>query len=278
MIMVKKMKLSIITINRNDEQGLLKTIQSVSAQTCKDFEFIVIDGASTDNSIDVIRNNEDIVSFWISEPDSGIYNAMNKGIKKATGDYLYFLNAGDVLVNNDVVSNVLKHTLSEPFVCGNIIWDRKGVLTEDKCYKDRDWTFSLYDLYSGFLSHQAFFISRNMFDKYGFYDERFRIMSDWKHFFIAIGINRESVQYIDVTISIYNTGGLSSTIGGAAILKEKQQIAKEELSSSVFEEIDRLYMLSRNGFWVDFILCRKWVHFLSKVFLKFCILARVYKP
>lgn len=271
------MKLSIITINRNDAPGLKKTIRSVISQSFRDYEFIVIDGASTDHSIDIIKQNEANIHCWVSEPDLGIYHAMNKGISRATGEYLYFLNSGDTFVSDDVLSDVFEHSISENFVCGNIIWDRKGTLTEDKGYKGRDWTFSLYDLYAGFLSHQAFLIHRNMFEKYGIYDERLRIMSDWKLFFIAIGIHREAVQYIDVTLSVYNTEGLSSTIGGKAILEEKRLIAKEELSPQVYKELDRLYYLSRHGFWVDFVHSKKWIHFLSRGFLKVCTLFHLTK-
>lgn len=264
------MKLSIITINRNDKHGLEKTVQSIITQSFKDYEFIVIDGNSADGSIGIIKQYEPHIDYWVSEPDSGIYNAMNKGIRKATGDYLYFLNSGDVFASKEVLNEVFSNELNDNFVCGNIIWDRKGSLTEDKSYKDRDWTFSLYDLYAGFLSHQAFLIHKNMFEKYGLYDERLRIMSDWKLFFIAIGVNRENVQYIDVTLSIYNTDGLSSTIGGKAILEEKRTIAKEELSLRVYKELDRLYYLSRHGFWVDFVHSKKWIHFLLRGFLKIC--------
>ena len=97
------MKLSIITINRNNAEGLRKTMESVLSQTYRDMEYIVVDGASTDQSVNVIKEcvnqlkNEDrrMKLDWMSEPDTGIYNAMNKGIKKATGEYLLFLNSGD---------------------------------------------------------------------------------------------------------------------------------------------------------------------------------------
>ncbi|SHF70551.1 glycosyltransferase family 2 protein [Dysgonomonas macrotermitis] len=271
------MKLSIITINRNDKEGLEKTIASVINQSFQDYEFIVIDGASTDGSLEVIQSYSSQIHYRLSESDSGIYNAMNKGITKAEGDYLYFLNSGDAFVSDKVLLEVFDNELTENFVCGNIIWNRDGILTEDKSYKGRDWLFSLYDLYSGFLSHQAFFIRKEMFYKYGLYDERLRIMSDWKLFFVAIGINHEKVQYVDVTLTIYDTNGLSSTIGGKAILEEKQMVAKEELSPQVYKELDRLYFLSRHGFWVDFVVSKKWINFISKVFLKICTTLRLVK-
>lgn len=271
------MKLSIITINRNNKAGLEQTVKSVLSQSFIDYEFIVIDGNSTDGSVDVINEHKNRIHYWVSEADAGIYNAMNKGIYAARGEYCYFLNSGDVFASDDVLRDIFRHDLEDNFVCGNIIWDEKGNLRKDDSYKHRDWLFSLYDIYSGFLCHQAFLVKKEMFDTYGYYDETLRIMSDWKHFLIAIGINHEKVQYVDVDIAIYNTDGLSSTIGGRAILAEKQKVAKEELSDQVYKEIDRLYYLSRNGFVIDFVHSKKWIHFLFKVFLKICTTLKLTK-
>jgi len=271
------MKLSVITINWNNKDGLEQTIQSVLSQSYEDYEYIVIDGASTDGSREVIISYQDKFAFWVSEPDGGIYNAMNKGIKAAKGEYCYFLNSGDILASDTVFKDTFESERQESFICGNFFWERKGILEKDDSYKQRDWIFSLYDIYSGYLSHQAFFIKRTMFEKYGLYDERLKIMSDWKLFFIAIGIHRENVKYIDTDISVYNTDGLSSTIGGDVILEEKRLVAKEELSTQVYEEIDRLYYLQKKGFIIDFIHSKKWIHVLFKAFLKFCTTLRLAK-
>lgn len=271
------MKVSIVTINWNNKVGLEQTIKSVLSQTYADYEFIIVDGASTDGSLEIIEENKHRIHYWVSEPDSGIYNAMNKGIYAAQGEYCYFLNSGDIFVSDHVLADIFKHDVIANFVCGNIIWDEKGKFRKDDGYQHRDWLFSLYDIYSGFLCHQAFLIKKEMFNEYGYYDESLRIMSDWKHFLIAIGINGEKVQYVNVDIAIYNTDGLSSTIGGKAILAEKRKVAKEELSDQVYKEIDRLYYLSRNGFVVDFVHSKKWIHFLFKIFLKLCITLRLTK-
>ena len=101
-------QLSIITINKNDAKGLEKTLESIwKKQSFKDFEHIIIDGASTDNSINIIKKYASHLSYWVSEPDKGIYNAMNKGIIKAKGNYLLFLNSGDWL-ENDILARVFK--------------------------------------------------------------------------------------------------------------------------------------------------------------------------
>jgi len=264
------MKLSVITINLNDKEGLEKTIRSLFCQTFSDYEFILIDGGSTDGSLDVIEKYKDRVSYWVSEPDKGIYNAMNKGIAQAKGEYCYFLNSGDYLISENVLFDIFQPDCHESFICGNFITETNGVLNHNEPYKNRDWLLSLYDIFSGFLAHQAFFIKKEMFDKYGLYDEHLRVISDWKHFFIAIGIHHENVLYRDVDVVVYNTDGLSSKIGGKAIYKEKVQVAKEELSPQLFTKLDRLYFLDRNGFIVDFLHSRKWIWFLFRVFYKLC--------
>ena len=103
------MKLSIVTINRNNAVGLQKTMQSVASQSFRDFEYIIIDGASTDNSVEVIKNLEAEFDHlkWVSEPDTGIYNAMNKGIRMATGEYVQILNSADCLAAEDVIERML---------------------------------------------------------------------------------------------------------------------------------------------------------------------------
>jgi len=271
------MKLSVITINLNDKAGLEKSIRSLISQTFTNYEFIVIDGGSADGSIDLIKKYQDYITFWISEPDKGIYNAMNKGIQKASGEYCYFLNSGDYLDSPNVLEKVFNNNPDESFICGNFITDNNGKLKNHSPYKDKDWLFALYDIYSGFIAHQAFFIKKAMFEKYGLYDENLRIMSDWKHFFIAIGIHHENVLYKDVDISVYNTDGLSSRIGGKAIYDEKVKVAKEELSPALFKKLDRLYYLDRNDFIVDFAHSKKWINLSFRVFYKLCVLLRVTK-
>lgn len=116
------MKLSIITINLNNKDGLEKTIESVVSQTFTDYEFIIIDGGSTKGDVELIKEYENKISYWVSEKDSGIYNAQNKGIKQARGEYLYFLNSGDALYENTTLEKVFKNDPHDPFICGSFIW------------------------------------------------------------------------------------------------------------------------------------------------------------
>lgn len=263
------MKLSIITINLNDKIGLQKTIDSVVAQTFDDYEFIVIDGNSSDGSVELIKNNEEIITHWISEPDSGIYNAMNKGIKLAEGDYLHFLNAGDRLSGPDVLEKMFADSPSTPFICANFYTEDKDSIIELQTpYKNRDWSFSLYEIYSGYLCHQAFFIHKDNFDKYGLYSEDLRITADWELFLIAIGLNGEKVTYQDVDLVIYNMWGLSSTIGGKVIYEEKKKVAQRRCSVELANKLDRLYSLEQDQYIIDAVKSSSILSFLVRVYCK----------
>ena len=127
---------SIITINLNNSTGLEKTIQSVTTQLFSDFEFIIIDGGSTDNSIDVIKKYESEITSWVSEKDNGIYDAQNKGIAKANGTYCLFLNSGDYLFSKDALKKVFDSNLTEDIVYGNIIYHENGSTDRKKSFPD----------------------------------------------------------------------------------------------------------------------------------------------
>lgn len=116
------MKLSIITVNLNQADGLAKTLDSVREQSFRDFEHIVVDGGSTDGSLEVIRARADGLAFWASEPDAGIYAAMNKGLRRAQGEYVYLLNSGDRLYSPDTLERVFAHEeRGEDLLYGNTV-------------------------------------------------------------------------------------------------------------------------------------------------------------
>lgn len=201
------MKLSIITVNLNDRLGLEKTLESVVYQTFKDYEHIVIDGGSTDGSsivIDTFKNN---LAFYLSEPDSGIYNAMNKGLSQAKGEYCLFLNSGDWLINQEVLKKVFSIGYSEDILFGslNVIKSGKkiGIATTPR-------KLTLQSLYKGTIHHQAAFIHKSLFEKYGYYNENYRIRADWDFWLRAIIIYNCSYRNIEITISNYDADGFSS--------------------------------------------------------------------
>ena len=169
------MKVSIITVNFNNHKGLKKTLDSIKIQTSKDFEWIIIDGGSTDGSKELLIQNTDIITYWVSEKDHGIYEAMNKGIKVAKGDYFQFLNSGDSLKDNDVIRRFCENNFKEDVIYGNaIIVDGQDNVV--KRFHAPDFVRFSY-FFGHALNHQATFFSKRCFEDY-LYDERNRIASD----------------------------------------------------------------------------------------------------
>lgn len=200
------MKLSIITINKNNLRGLKKTMDSVLMQTSKDYEWIIIDGGSTDGSVDLINENAEHIAYWVSEPDSGIYQAMNKGIIVATGDYLQFLNSGDCLASSDIVSSFIGNHLHGDVVYGNaIIVDNNNM----EIYKYQAPEFvTLSYFWNKRLNHQATFFKSHCFAEQK-YDEGYSIISDVKMYMYLL-YNGFSYEKWDVDVVRFETGGIGS--------------------------------------------------------------------
>jgi glycosyltransferase involved in cell wall biosynthesis len=208
-------------------EGLDKTIQSVISQSYEDIEYIVIDGGSLDGSKDIIRAQEDHIAYWVSERDSGIYNAMNKGIRAATGDYLLFINSGDFLVNKTVISEVVEQGLTHDLICGNLIFEKET--GSEEWIPANEVTFKTF-LYST-IPHPTTLIKRNMFDVVGMYNEDHKIVSDWEFFILATCKYNCTYQHTDVFITAYSDGGVSSNPQNfAAINKERQAVLNKNFS------------------------------------------------
>ena len=225
------MKLSIITINRNNAEGLEKTLRSVAAQSFREFEYIVIDGASTDGSVEVVKSHESEFAHlkWVSEPDQGIYNAMNKGVHKTTGDYIQILNSGDCLASNDIIERMLaalKEAGNPSILYGNMVKcfpdGRKMV---DKCFAGQEIT--MLGMYTGTLNHDPAYICRDLFEKYGYYDENLKIVSDWKWYLQAIILGGEKPQYVDLDVTLFDMTGISET--NKKLDKEERDAVLEQL-------------------------------------------------
>lgn len=231
-------KLSIITINRNNSKGLEKTIKGVLSQTFKDFEYIIIDGASIDDSVDVIKKYEDKVSCWVSEPDGGIFNAMNKGIMKAKGEYVQFSNSGDWFVNSDVLSKVFENDPKEGIIFGNIIKIQNGIKTVDKGIGTSNVTF--YHLFLGTINHPATFARRELFKKYGLFTETYKYVNDWEWFVRTVGLSNTSVRYIDLNISFFDMIGNSNDTY-EYYETERKPILRELVPHRIIEDYNRFY-------------------------------------
>lgn len=230
------MKLSIITINYNNGVGLEQTIKSVINQTSKEFEYIIIDGNSTDDSYAVILKYKQHLKHWVSETDRGIYHAMNKGIMLAQGEYCQFLNSGDTLVDGEVVAKMLQKMPNSGIVIGNML----KKLPNGKILKDigvGNNEITLFTLYKGSLNHSPAYIKRSLFEKYGFYDEKLRIVSDWKWYIIAIVLEEEKVIYVDIDVSIFCLDGIS-TLNIPLLQSERTKVLNELLPKSILADYD----------------------------------------
>ncbi len=200
------MKISVVTINYNNADGLEDTIKSVVCQSYSDFEYIIIDGGSTDGSVDVIRKFENEIDYWVSEKDTGIYHAMNKGVTKVHGDYCVFLNSGDKFYNNSVIERIIKTQTSTDIFVGKVTKGDSDILMSPPPI-DNEITF--YHLFSCAIPHQGAFIRTELLHRYPF-DETLKISSDWKFFVQTLIMDNCSFCYIDEFVTRYDMGGVSS--------------------------------------------------------------------
>ena len=198
------MKASIITVNLNNRNGLQRTFDSIVVQTCKNFEWIIIDGGSTDGSKEFIEQNEKHVSYWCSEKDTGIYNAMNKGVQHANGEYCLFLNSGDVLC----APNIIEKILEIPFQTEIVSFDMYVDIKSPKGYKKSPDCVNAYWLYDHYIPHPSSWIKRELLLKLP-YDESYSMISDWVFFFDALVVNECSYQHVPIPISLFFSDGMS---------------------------------------------------------------------
>lgn len=225
-----KPKISIITVNYNNLEGLQKTIESVSSQTWQAFEHIIIDGGSTDGSVAYIESKSDRFAYWVSEPDKGVYQAMNKGIAQASGDYLLFLNSGDHFFSAKVLEQ--NHQAIKDQV---IIYFNLQVVEGNQVFiKEYPELLSFSYFVKDTLPHPATFIAKVAFEKTNLYNEDFRILSDWKFFLDSICKYNLSYKKINTTLSTFYIGGMSSNPANRAIKQgEKQQVLQQDYAAFV---------------------------------------------
>lgn len=214
--------ISVITINYNNSAGLERTVKSVSDQTYRAFEYIVIDGNSADGSRDVIEKYSDKISHWVSEPDSGIYNAMNKGIQRASGEYLLFLNSGDTFYTDDVLEKVNKNVSGHDLV----LFDIELIFADRRKTHIYPSLLTFKTFYDGAIGHPTTFIRRALFERVGLYDESLKIVSDWKFFLEAVCRYNCSYIKIDAVLSTFYMDGVSMT-NASKNIAERQAVLSE---------------------------------------------------
>ena len=202
------MRLTIITICRNEISRIQRTLDSIQSQSCQDFEWIAVDGGSTDGTLALLEKQSPLLSRILSGPDRGIYDAMNKGILAASGDYILFINAGDWLENRNVVSNFINQAFKTDLVVGDIRVIYPDGHEQYRGSQDRPIDPAL--LYWRSLPHQATFIKRTLFTQFGPYDLSFTIAGDWEFFarvLITHGATRMAWPYC---VSVYTNDGISA--------------------------------------------------------------------
>lgn len=246
------MKLSIITINYNNAEGLRKTLASVAAQTYRDIEHIIVDGGSADGSVDVIKEYENTIRQsvtidqsaiqikWVSEPDKGIYNAINKGIQRATGEYIQILNSGDLLAADDAIEQMMealaRHNYPE-LLYGNAVDVNNGKRLSSH---GPGIEYSLLSLYRATYPHDSTFFKRELFsaERYGLYDENLKIVSDWKLYLQAVGLGNVKPVYVDIDVALFDVHGISST-NKELDARERRQVLEELLPPAILVDYDK---------------------------------------
>ena len=230
------MKLSIITVNLNNQDGLLRTAQSIVGQSFRDFEWLVIDGGSTDGSQEIMSQFSAHIAWSVSEPDGGIYEAMNKGLAKASGDYVQFLNSGDSFIDRDVLESVFADNHLADVNYGDQWCVLDGSIIEKRRYPE---TMDLRFLFRAPLGHQASFIKTSL-AKANPYRVKYTISAD-RAFFIDLYLSGASFHYLNFPIVYFDTEGIGSNVNTIEQRRDQlQQIKRDLLPAPAVKDFEKL--------------------------------------
>jgi len=199
-----KTKFSIITICYNEEAGIRRTCESIVNQTFSGYEWIVIDGGSSDATLEVLREYESSIDFLVSEPDEGIYDAMNKGIARANGEYLIFMNGGDAFASQAVLEWVAA-VPQRDLIYGDIFFDKVG--GDTAIYPD---AMSNGYLLKNMVPHQATFYRRALFEKFGKYDTSYRIAADYDLYVRLLEVGKVDHYHLNKPLAVFDLNGISN--------------------------------------------------------------------
>lgn len=227
--MTIKPLITIITVVYNGAAFLEKTILSVINQTYDNVEYIIIDGGSYDGTIDIVKKYEDKIYYWVSEQDDGIYDAMNKGITLAHGDWIVFLNSGDSFCDNDILENIFPKNMT---LSAEIIYGNTKVRVSNKTLKPPRIINKKYFFYQN-ICHQSIFFKRGVFTKYGYYNLKYKIIAD-REWLLKATIKNVHFLYVDLDICIWDAIGFSSK---NIYLYTKEDIEFKKFYFSPFERL-----------------------------------------
>ncbi len=234
------MKLSIITVNLNNRDGLKRTIDSVVSQSFSDFEWVVIDGGSTDGSKELIEQHKEHFAYWCSEPDKGVYCAMNKGIEHAKGEWLQFLNSGDCLYEPTTLEHVFVPSHKSDIIYGNASVQINGKYTI-RTYPSK---LSLSYLINHPINHQASFYKRTLYINNKF-DEQYTVISDYL-FLLELAISGKVFEYVNITIASSQEGGLSTTKMGI----DESNNHKPIIPALIQNDMDKLIQIEQHDYYI----------------------------
>ena len=266
------MKYSIITVNYNNKEGLRKTIESVIHQSFRDYEYIVIDGGSTDGSKEVLKAYDAQISYWVSEPDGGIYQGMNKGIAKATGDYLNFMNYGDCFYSSEILEKVSSYQSDADFIVGKDYHYNNEINKGHASLQPTRTT--MMHFFIATLDHQSSFIKRELF-KDSLYDESYQLVSDWIFFTEKIVKEQKKVQFIPDIVCRREEGGLSEQ-QWQKNRKEIDEYLHQFLYPGIYEDYSTLSKLDKTSLYKLFVIIE---NTKMKKVLTICIkiISKIYK-
>ena len=226
------MKISVITVNWKNLDGLRKTIDSIASQTVQPYEFIVIDGGSADGTVELLRASVGVVTDWVSEKDNGIYHAMNKGVSRAHGDWCIFMNSGDCFSSPSVIECVVASGATADIICGNVLIQENPVRR-----KTPPAEVSFDFLFNGTLCHQSALIRTSLLRLHP-YDESLRIVSDRKFFLQVLVFDNCSYEAVNIDIADYDVTGFSAQNRDFSE-QEWQQVLAESIPQRIRDDYVR---------------------------------------
>lgn len=269
---------SIVTVCFNAENDIEETIRSVIGQNFKDYEYVVIDGNSTDNTTNIIRKYENKLDVFLSEENHGVYNAMNKGIKCSKGDYIYFLNAGDRFLHDEVltlINNAINRLKMPKLFLGSVIrFSTRTGFTKKITYHFKK--LDLIGIIEKTLNHQAIFVSKDTFQSIGLFREDLKIKADHEWFIRMFCSDNQRLYYEDIVISLYKDEGLSSSNYSLNRDEKRQMISN--LFSKTEKSIKHIKYYYDNKWFRKFLNFGTYhIPFLRKKIINYLLNHRIYK-
>lgn len=228
--------ISIITAVYNGNQTIEETINSVINQNYPNTEYIIIDGGSIDGTIETIKKYDKLIDYWVSEPDRGIYDALNKGIDLARGEWLYFIGADDRLINADVLTHFFSSPSTSRMLYGNVIWGNTGKLYDGK--------FSKIKLFYKNICHQAIFYHKDLFRRLGKFELKYPFLADWVFNMRAFAAKDVKPAFINEVVAVYSADGMSIRNIDHVFVKDHARLVRQIFG------IWHFFLLNLNAFMI----------------------------